>query len=356
VLSAAQVQHGKIAWAAVTMTDAAQAAVVPGLVVPNEDLTARLDAPLRGRVIAVRVRPGDAVRAGQDLVVMHSPEAGMARSDVEKAEAELASRKAEAAYAKSARDRAERLLALKAIPRQDYERAIADEELARAALAQAEAEVRRAQSTAEQLAATTTSGEVVLRAPLAGVVLARNAVPGTVVEAGAPLIAVTNPTRLWLTIDAPEQFAPLLRAGNPLSFMVTAYPQAQFAARIEAVGAGLDPQTRTLPVRAVVNNQDGRLRPQMIANVTIEGGQRVPAARLPADAVQMLKGKPVVFVAVPDGKGGARMTARAVTAGERSGGQIAVLSGLQAGELVVTRGAFSVKAQIEKASMPEMEM
>jgi hypothetical protein len=70
----------------------------------------------------------------------------------------------------------------------------------------------------------------------------------------------------------------------------------------------------------------------------------------------MLKGKPVVFVAAPDGKGGARFTAREVTMGGRVGGQIAVLSGLQGGEMVVTRGAFSVKAQIEKATTPEMEM
>jgi cobalt-zinc-cadmium efflux system membrane fusion protein len=355
LMTAAQIQHGAIAWEAVTLGSAAQTAVVPGSVVPDEDRTARLDAPLRGRVIAVRVRPGDAVRRGQDLVILHSPEAGTARSDVEKAQADVTSRKAQATYAKSARDRAERLLALKAIPRQDYERAVADDELARAEVAQAEAELRRALSTAEQLGATT-SGEVALRTPLAGVVLSRTAMPGTVVEAGTPLIAITDPAHLWLTVSAPEPFASLLRVGGTLAFNVPAYPNARFTARVEAVGAGLDPDTRTLPVRAAVSNRDGRLKPQMLANVMIEAAQGAPAVMLPADAVQSMKGKNVVFLARPDDKGGARFTAREVDVGERVAGQITVLRGLDAGEVIVTRGAFAVKAQIEKASMPEMRM
>ena len=110
------------------------------------------------------------------------------------------------------------MLTLKAIPRQDYERAVTDDEHARAALAQAEAELGRARATARQLSVSTNAnGEVVLRSPLAGVVLARTAVPGTVVEAGAPLVVVTDASSLWLVINAPEQFAGLFRsaaAGN----------------------------------------------------------------------------------------------------------------------------------------------
>src|SRR5439155_27367164 len=146
-----------------------------------------------------------------------SPEAGMAQSDVAKAEAEVGSRKAEAEYAGSAGARAERLLALKAIPRQEYDRAITDDEHARASLAQAEAELRRARTTANQLSVGGgASGEIVLRASSAGVVLARSAVPGTVVEAGAPLVVVTDPASLWLTVNAPEPFAGLFHRGGRL--------------------------------------------------------------------------------------------------------------------------------------------
>ena len=357
MLTAQQIRHGGVAWEPVTMGTAAAGMTVPGQLVPNEDRTARLGAPGSGRVVAVHVRPGDRVARGQRLVTLQSPEASAAQSDVAKARAELSSRQAQAAYAKSARDRAERLLALKAIPRQDYERAVADDELARSGVAQAEAELTRARTAAEQLgAAVSASGVIEMRAPLAGVVLARTAVPGTVVEAGAPLTIVTDPTTLWLTINAPEAAAGAFRAGESLRFSVPAFPGEALVGQVEAIGAGLDAGTRTLPVRAVVDNRAGRLKPEMIATVTANGGPRILAAIVPDGAVQMVKGKPVVFLARPLPNGGARFIAREVEVGTRDGARAAVTRGLAAGDVIVTKGAFAVKAQVEKGAMPKMEM
>jgi cobalt-zinc-cadmium efflux system membrane fusion protein len=327
--TAAQVQHGKVLWEPVVMATASTSAVVPGQLTPNEDRTSRLGAPARGRVIAVRVQPGDRVSRGQVLVTLQSPEAGMAQSDVSKAQAEVTARRAGAQYARSARERADRLLALKAIPRQDYERAVADDEAAHAALTQADAELRRARSTAEQLGAgASASGEIALRSPLTGVVLARTAVPGSVIEAGQ---------------------------GGRLRFAVPAYPADTFSARIDAVGAGLDPATRTLTVRGVVPS-GGKLKAEMLATVVVEGAGTVPAVLLPDDAVQLLDGKTVVFIAKPDGKGGAQLVARPVEVGSRARGRVAVTRGVSAGEVVVTKGAFAIKAQLKKGSMPGMEM
>jgi membrane fusion protein, heavy metal efflux system len=356
-LTAAQIRHGHVRWAAVETGPTGPSSSVPGQVVPNEDRTARLGAPAPGRVVAVRVSPGDRVTTGQVLVTLQSPEAGTAQADLAKAEAEVASRQAQATYAKSARDRADRLLTLKAIPRQDYERAIADDELARSALAQSEAEVRRARSTAATLGASpSTGGQISVRSPLAGVLLARMAIPGTVVETGAPLVVVTQPSKLWLTINAPEAMAGLFRVGARLNFIVPAYPADTFSARIEAVGAGLDPETRTLPVRGSVDNRSGRLKPEMLATVTVERSAGGLAAMVPTDAVQMLDGRPTVFVAQPDGKGGARFIGRPVQLGPRTGNRVTVTEGLTAGDMAVVEGAFAVKAQIQKGEMPEMEM
>ena len=355
-LSAAQVQHGKVAWEPVSMSTAATSVAVPGQLVPNEDRTSRLGAPASGRVLSVHVQPGDPVSRGQRLVTIQSPAAGMAQSDLAKARAEVTSRGAQAQYARSARERAERLLTLKAIPRQDYDRAIADDEAAAAALAQARAELERAGSTAEQLGANASaSGEIALRSPLAGVVLARTAVPGAVIDAGAPLVVVTDPATLWLQVNAAEKFASLFRAGGRLRFTVPAYPADTFSARIDAIGAGLSPETRTLPVRGVVPSA-GKLKAEMLATVLVEGGASVVAAVVPDDAIQLLDGKPVVFVAKPDGKGGATFEARSVDVASRSGGRAAVTHGLSAGDVVVTRGAFAVKAQLRKSSMGEMVM
>lgn len=357
VFTPEQARHGGVRWGPVPMGTAAVSATVPGQVAPNEDRTARLGAPGRGRVVAVQVAPGDRVRAGQVLVTLQSPEAGTAQADVTKAEAQAAAARAQAVYAASARSRAERLLALKAIPQQEYERALADDEMARSARRQADAELRRAQSTATALGATSAAGgEIALRAPRAGVVLARTAVPGTVVEAGAPLVVVTDPSTLWLTITAPEAMAGLFRVGATLRFLVPAFPADTFAARISAVGAGLDPATRTLPVRGVVTGAGARLRPEMLARVLVEGMASGTVASLPEDAVQTIDGKPTVFLAMPDGKGGAHLMPRQVEIGARANGRIAVTRGLTAGEIVVLEGAFAVKAQLAKAAMPEMEM
>ena len=356
--TAAQIQHGGIQWGPVTMGSAAAAASLPGQLQPNEDRTARLGAPASGRVVSVRVRPGESVSTGAVLVTLASPEAAAAQSDVAKASAEVSSRQAQATYAHAARERAERLLALKAIPRQDVERAIADDELATAALTQAQAELRRARSTAAQLGTgeVTAAGEIGVRSPLDGVVLARTAEPGTVVEAGAPLVVVTDPTSLWLEIDAPEQLAALFRRGGRLRFTVPSTPADTFEARVDAVGAGLEPATRTLSVRASVPNARGRLKASMLATVLVEGAGTAVAALVPDEAVQMVDSVPSVFVAVPDGKGGARFTARPVTIASRGGGRVAITRGLAAGEVVVTRGAFAVRAQIEKGAMPDMDM
>lgn len=356
-LTAAQIRHGGVAWQAVTMGTASATVTIPGQLAPNEDRTARLGAPATGRVVSVPVRPGDQVARGRVLVTLHSPEAGVAQSDLAKAQAELASRRAQATYVKSARDRAERLLALKAIPRQDYERAIADDELARSAVTQAEAELTRARTSAEQLGAdASASGEITLRAPFAGVVLARTAVPGSVVDVGAPLVVVTDPSTLWLTASAPEALAGAFRTGATVRFSVPAYPGETFVARVDAVGAGLDPGTRTLPVRAVVDNRTGRLKPEMLATVVADGGKSVAAALVPDDAVQTLKGKAVVFLARPLPNGGAKLIRREVDVGSRTGGRAAILRGLGQGDVIVTKGAFAVKAEFEKGTMPKMEM
>jgi membrane fusion protein, heavy metal efflux system len=72
--------------------------------------------------------------------------------------------------------------------------------------------------------------------------------------------------------------------------------------------------------------------------------------------VQLVDGKPTVFVAHPDAKGGARLERRVVELGARSGGQVAVTQGLSVGDVVVVAGAFAVKAEFQKGAMPAMDM
>jgi cobalt-zinc-cadmium efflux system membrane fusion protein len=94
----------------------------------------------------------------------------------------------------------------------------------------------------------------------------------------------------------------------------------------------------------------------MLASVIVDAAGGVPAALLPDDAVQLLRDKSYVFLARPDGKGGAQFEPREVAVGSRSGGRVTVVRGLAPGDVAVVAGAFAVKAEFQKATMPKMEM
>ena len=119
---------------------------------------------------------------------------------------------------------------------------------------------------------------------------------------------------------------------------------------MQNVGAGLDPTTRTLLVRAVVHNESGRLRPEMFATVWIGSGEARTAVTVPEGAIQLLDGRTVVFVAQPDANGGAQFERRDIEVGTRTGGQVQIVKGLAPGDAVVIDGVAHavVGAQAEQ--------
>ena len=358
-MSAAAIQHGGVRWEPAATRAVAAVTEVPGQLVPNEDSTARLGAPAQARVVSVHVQVGDRVSRGRALVTLQSPAASTARADYDKAVADLNARRSRATYARTARERAERLLAAKAISRQELERTQADDELAKAELAQAEAESTRTRSALFQLGLSPGSDVMAMRAPLSGVVLGRDAVPGAVVEAGAPLVSVSNPSTLWLDIAATDRAASGMRVGGRVRFGVPAFPVDTFTAKVLSVGGALDPATRTVPVRALVQNGGNRLRAQMFATVWLEateGGGGTTSIAVPESAVMLLDERPVVFVAHPltdgTGIGSVRFERRDVEIGGKAGGVVRILRGVTAGDLIVTEGAFAVKSEFSRSKMP----
>ena len=196
---------------------------------------------------------------------------------------------------------------------------------------------------------------MILRSPISGFVVSRDVVPGAVVSAGAPLVTITDPSSLWLTIALPQSLSSGVPVGSAVRFTVPSLPADTFTARVQSVGAAFDPGTRSLPLRAEVVNTGERLRPEMFAKAWISGGASQSYPTVPDGAIQRLDGRQIILVAKPDGKGGATFEAREVEV-QSAGNRWAVVRGLKASELVVVEGAFAVKSQIARSKMPQMEM
>jgi len=350
-LTADQIAHGGVRWSATVATPLADFVDLTGRLVVDEDHTARLSPSVKGRVTSVQANVGDVVSRGQTLVILQSEEASARRAELAKATAELTQRQASLTYARAVRERAERLLALKAGAAQDVERARADEATAQSGVSQAESAVEQARVALTVLEVDAATGQIQLASPIAGVVVARDAVVGAVIDAGASALTVTDPSSLWLEFGAPDQVASLLTSGQRIHFDVAAF-SGGFEARILRVNGALDPATRLVTIRATVANGSKKLRPEMFATVRAETAAPRPAVSVPHDAVQLLEEHPVVFIAEPNAQGGAKFIRRDVQTGTTANGQTHIISGVNAGDVVVTDGAFAVKSQFSRGKMP----
>ena len=347
--NAEQIAHGGVKWAAVSAQSVADSVEVPGHLVPNEDHTARLSVSVRGRVTDVRANVGDTVTRGQVLVTLQSEEASSRRADLAKASAELTERQSMLRFARAARERAERLLTLKSGSAQDVERARADEAAAEAGVAQAEAAVEHARTALSVLEVDAT-GQIQLKSPVSGVIVTRDVVVGAVVEAGAAALVVTDPSSLWLEFGVTDAVAAVLKSGQRLHFAL-AGSDGLAEARILRVGGVVDPATRLVVVRASVANPNRRLRPEMFVTVRVETTPSRSGVTVPKDAVQLFEGQRAVLLAEPDGKGGAKFTRRDVEVGTTVGGHTRIVKGLTAGDVIVTEGAFAVRAAFSHTKM-----
>lgn len=300
-----------------------------------EDRTARIFAPVAGRILALKAAPGDTVISGAPLAVVDAPDFGQAIADLRKAQAD-------ASLKKKALARAQTLFDGGALARRDLEAAGAD---ARAA----DAEVERASLRLASLAPPGSHIEgqrLVLRAPLGGVVVDRQANPGTEVrpDATTPLFIVSDLRRLWLRIDLPEKDAAQARPGATVNFSVEAYPGENFSARIEQVGAMVDTTTRRIPVRAGVDNADGRLKAEMFARATLNQPKAGSAIRLPVGALLTDGLTTRLFVQV-----GPREFERRRVDIARQDAEFAYLtpgSGIKPGDKVVVRGALLLASEL----------
>src|SRR5947199_1080182 len=243
-------------------------------------------------------RPGDRVTQGQPLFVIEAADTVQAQNDFIAAMTGLNKAKSALDLAQIQHKRAKDLFEGKAFQLKYYQQAEPnltqaqnDLRSTQTALEAARNKLRILGFTDEAISTFQDKGsinrEITIFSPIAGTVVQRKIGPGQYVNAGAsdPVFVIGDLSTVWLTAFVRETDAALVSVGQEISFNVLALPGKPLTARIDYVAAAIDPATRRLLVRATVDNPDGRLKPEMFANVTIYSGSDHAAIGVPKQAL-----------------------------------------------------------------------
>jgi cobalt-zinc-cadmium efflux system membrane fusion protein len=305
----------------------------------DEDVTVRVFTPFAGRVDKVLADIGQTVEKNGALAAVESPDFGQAQSDARKAESAMK-------LAEQSLVRERELFAHGAAAQKDVEAAEDAEN-------EAAAEHSRAVAKLAAYGATANSVDEIftLESPLAGTVVDKRVTPGqeirpdqmlaNIPEVTDPLFVVSDPSHLWILIDATEPDVMRLQPGREFTFTARAFPDEVFTGRVDKVSGFIDQDTRTIKVRGSVDNPSGRLKAAMFVNVDL-ANDAAPSLCVPTKAVFLKGEKHYVFVQESPGE----FTREEVVTGSEQDGRIPIISGLQAGQQVVTEGCILLQQML----------
>lgn len=318
--------HPQLALLGTTAATPGKAVTVelPARIVWNEERTQRIYPAFAGRVMALRADVGQAVKPGSVLAELASPDFGTAQADTAKAQSELH-------LAQKSLQRQRELFDAGIVARKDLEQAESDE-------ARAQAESHRASArTSLYSAGTSVDQSLALRSSLSGVVVERNLNPGQEVrpdQSGpgvSPLFVVTDPSKLWVQIDARESEIGLLRTGSQFELSVPALAGQRFSGTVIAASDFIDPTTRTIKIRGEIDNSQRLLKAEMLATARIERTLSSGVV-VPASAITLSGAKHWLFVQTQAGV----FEPREVSLGYEGSREVVVSRGLEVGDQVVS--------------------
>lgn len=188
---------------------------------------------------------------------------------------------------------------------------------------------------------TSTMFEIV--SPLEGEVVERHAVPGEAIGPTDQVFVVADTRTMWAWIDVYESEIEQVQIGQPVTFTISGTDSPVFQGQVQWIDAAVNPATRTIRVRAELQNSGGRLRALAFGRARIQTGPERDALHVPRDAVQELDGERLVFEPLGPGRYQPR---KVVTTRAEDPKRIEILSGLAPGTEVVTTGAFLLKSEI----------
>lgn len=302
-----------------------------GTVTASPTGEAMVTARASGAVVRVLKRLGDPVRAGEALAIVESRDAAQFTSDVSVASARLA-----LANKNLARERY--LFQQKVSARVDLDRAEAEAATARA-------ELRRAQAAVGAAKVSPDGRGVLVVSPISGRVTAQAVSLGGFVQPETELFRVADPSQIQIEAAVGPEDAKRLAPGNRA--VVELPDGSTIDARVHAVTPALNAETRTA---TAVLDMDGRLQPGLAVRVRLipSRGEIGKSIIVPEDAVQIVDGRDKVFIRTAQG-----FRAVPVTVGRRSAGRAELIDGIQPGQIIATRNAFLLKAELGKGASEE---
>ena len=346
-VNAIQLQH--LALTTVTLRGFRESKVATGKIAFNEEFMTPVFSPYAGRVLRVLAKPGDAVKQGAPLVEVYTPELVQAESDVVgNSRTTLAKAHTAFAMARRTEDRQQQLYLEKAVALKDVQQAQTDVKnaesdvrAAEAALLAAREKLRAFGKSAADIAHIEqghTDRAALVAAPLSGTITSRKIGPGQFIRQDNtdPLFVIANLTKMWMLANVYETDVPWIHVGLPVEVQVLAYPQEVFHATITYIGATVDPTTHRVDVRAVVDNPEQKLKPDMFATFRIITRAEVAYASVPASAVVRDGGKAYVWV----GQFAQQFVRREIRCGLEQEGYVQIVSGVQPGEQVAADGGL----------------
>ena len=343
-------------WASLTIQPVSERAfraehVTEGKIAVDEDRSTPVFSPYAGRVTKLLARPGDRVTQGQPLFVIEAADTVQAQNDFIAAMTGLNKARSTLDLAQLQHKRAKDLFEGKAVPLKDYQQAEAnltqaqnDLRSTQTALEAARNKLRILGFTDEAISTFQDKGsinrEITIFSPITGTVVQRKIGPGQYVNAGAsdPVFVIGDLSTVWLTAFVRETDASNVSVGQEISFNVLALPGRPLTARINYVSAAIDPATRRLLVRATIDNKEGRLKPEMFANVTIYSASDHPAIGVPKQALIYEGDQVRVWVAHED----KTIELRQIKPGLTNGDLVEVEGNLKPGEQIVTKGSLFI--------------
>ncbi len=188
-----------------------------------------------------------------------------------------------------------------------------------------------------------------IKASIDGVIIDRKATTGELVDKAKEIYTISDPTQLWAIAEVKERDIAAVKVGQDATFAAQAFPEEKFHGKVMLIGNQVEAGSRTVEVRIGVDNADGRLKPGMFADVEIVTTMLENVLLVPDGALQTDGEEQILFVALDAN----RFEKRTVKLGLEQSGRVQILSGVKAGENVVTDGSFILKSEMHKGQLGE---